>query len=177
MSRQGARLLQTCCGISHRCKLPHRSSAALPPQAKPVPQRPRTAVAARTLSSFSAFNGTTSSRTGFRTSSRGAPSTCVRSVSTSSTVEDDGHLQQYKDRLRHLGPGRVHLSLDDNTGLATLVLDNHERRNGEQNECASTFLHRIIPHIQMIVRSQLLYQDATERRRIYCIMQSVRKNV
>lgn len=40
-------------------------------------------------------------------------------------------LEGFRDRLKPLGPGKVDLILDDKTGLATLVLDNHERRNGE----------------------------------------------
>lgn len=40
-------------------------------------------------------------------------------------------LRDFKDRLRPLGPGRVNLSLNDSSGLATLVLDNHDIRNGE----------------------------------------------
>ncbi|CAM9989279.1 unnamed protein product [Scytosiphon promiscuus] len=38
-------------------------------------------------------------------------------------------MRGFKDRLRPLGPGGISLSLDDENGLATLVLDNHERRN------------------------------------------------
>lgn len=41
-------------------------------------------------------------------------------------------MREFKDRLRPLGPGRIGLSLDNDSGLATLVLDNHERRNGEK---------------------------------------------
>ena len=40
-------------------------------------------------------------------------------------------LRDFKDRLRHLGPGGIDMSLDDKNGLATLILNNHERRNGE----------------------------------------------
>ncbi|CAM9342552.1 unnamed protein product, partial [Hapterophycus canaliculatus] len=40
-----------------------------------------------------------------------------------------GLLHVFKDRLRSLGPGAISLSLDDEKGLATLVLDNHDRRN------------------------------------------------
>lgn len=37
---------------------------------------------------------------------------------------------EFLDRLAPLGPGAVELWLNDDTGLATLILDNHERRNG-----------------------------------------------
>lgn len=40
-------------------------------------------------------------------------------------------LLEFKDRLRPLGPGKVDLSRDDGNGLAALVLDNQDRRNGE----------------------------------------------
>lgn len=43
-----------------------------------------------------------------------------------------GHNEGFVDRLRDIGPGKVNLSLDEDTGLATLILDNLERRNGEK---------------------------------------------
>ncbi|CAM9417367.1 unnamed protein product [Laminaria digitata] len=57
---------------------------------------------------------------------------CSISSSSSASSSRSGsaaELREFKDRLRPLGPGRVGLSLDNDSGLATLVLDNHERRN------------------------------------------------
>lgn len=42
-------------------------------------------------------------------------------------------LRDFKDRLKALGPGKVKLSLDESTGLATILVDNHDRRNGEKH--------------------------------------------
>lgn len=54
-----------------------------------------------------------------------------RSSSPERRSEKREALRDFKDRLRPLGPGRVDLCLDDSSGLATLVLDNHDMRNGE----------------------------------------------
>lgn len=40
-------------------------------------------------------------------------------------------MADFKERLRPLGPGMVELCLDDDSGVATLVLDNPDRCNGE----------------------------------------------
>ncbi|CAM9536332.1 unnamed protein product [Pylaiella littoralis] len=52
-----------------------------------------------------------------------------RSSSPERRSEKREALRDFKDRLRPLGPGRVDLCLDDSSGLATLVLDNHDMRN------------------------------------------------
>lgn len=54
------------------------------------------------------------------------------SFSLSSKRLGNEGLREFKDRLRPLGSGRVDLSMNDENGLATLVLDNHDRRNGEK---------------------------------------------
>lgn len=43
-------------------------------------------------------------------------------------------MRDFKERLRPLGPGVVELCLDDDSGVATLVLDNPDRCNGESNK-------------------------------------------
>ncbi|CAM9859444.1 unnamed protein product [Ectocarpus sp. 12 AP-2014] len=53
----------------------------------------------------------------------------IRHQFSTSTPDEDGDVREFKDRLRPLGPGRVDLFLDDRSGMATLVLDNHERCN------------------------------------------------
>lgn len=59
-----------------------------------------------------------------------------RKFSSSSSLSSSSsrlttELREFKDRLRPLGPGKVDLSRDDGNGLAALVLDNQDRRNGE----------------------------------------------
>lgn len=54
------------------------------------------------------------------------------SKSAFSTKAAGVEMRDFKERLRPLGPGTVDLCLDDDKGLATLVLDNPERCNGER---------------------------------------------
>lgn len=55
---------------------------------------------------------------------------CKSALFSTDTIE----LRDFKERLRPLGPGVVELCLDDDSGLATLVLDNPDRCNGERRE-------------------------------------------
>lgn len=50
--------------------------------------------------------------------------------------------QAFKERLRPLGPGVVELSLDNDSGVATLVLDNPDRCNGESESETNAFWRR-----------------------------------
>lgn len=94
----------------------------------------KTAVSAKRTRTFSTFSS--------------AMSSASVSSSRSGLAEELG---EFKDRLQHLGPGRVGLSLDDDNGLATLILDNHERRNGENEG------RRTRPRYSNITRETLDY--------------------
>lgn len=68
--------------------------------------------------------------------SRGVHLAIRRKFSHSSSLSSSSsrlttELREFKDRLRPLGPGKVDLSRDNGNGLAALVLDNQDRRNGE----------------------------------------------
>ena len=115
MVRYGAQLIRRC-----GCTL-------LKP--KQITMRPSTAVRAATAGDHCSFiwNKKTTMTCTRRTRMFCSTSSSASSRNRSTTAE----LHEFKDRLRPLGPGRVGLSLDHDSGLATLVLDNHERRNGE----------------------------------------------
>lgn len=50
--------------------------------------------------------------------------------------------RDFKERLRPLGPGMVELCLDGDSGVATLLLDNPDRCNGESESAINTLWRR-----------------------------------
>lgn len=89
----------------------------------------RQGVVVQSTSNFYAV--TPSTRRAFSVESTSASSMNSNSRSSGSSELAADELHDFKDRLRRLGPGRVKLTLDEGKGMASLVLDNNERRNGE----------------------------------------------